>query len=196
MTIPKVGTIVPIFMLSSYLATFHQSTAFAQNEPGSEAIAKEAENLIRARKRVGEQLTITVDSSDLPIKNRQAAARLLGELQYIPALDDLIRNVDLVDPAHKSLEERPDLAYPVTTALAAFGNAAVPQIVDAYLAERNQQRQMLFAYAIRFGRTTDVALRYLRGTEPPRDDDWLKKQNIEALKEQLEWLAERKMPTD
>jgi hypothetical protein len=146
---------------------------------------KDAEELVLSRNRIGANLTSILRDSEQPVAARHDAARLLGKLQYAPAIKDLIKHVDLVDPSHKSLEERPDLAYPVMTAIAACENAAVPQIVDAFLAERNHQRQSLLFLATRFGKTTDVALRYLRGTDPPDEKDWLKKQNIEQLEKKL-----------
>jgi hypothetical protein len=103
----------------------------------------------------------------------------------MPAIDLLVQHVNLTDPAYVSSEPRPDLQCPLMVALAAFGNAAVPQIVETFLAERNQQRQSMLFYAIRIGKTTDVALRYLRGTEPPDEKDWLKKQNMEELEKKL-----------
>ena len=145
----------------------------------------EAESLVLARNRLGANLTSILRDSEQPVAERHEAARLLAKLQYMAVISDLIRHIDLVDPSYVSSEERPDLQFPVMMALAAYGNAAVPQIVDAFLAERNHQRQTLLFYAIRFGKTTDVALRYLRGTEPPDEKDWLKKQNMEELEKKL-----------
>jgi hypothetical protein len=114
----------------------------------------------------------------------------------VPGIRVLIAHVDLVDPEHLRSEIRPDLSYPITLALADYGDAAIPQIVDAYLSERDQTRKGLLAYAIRYGdrgrhgERVKVALRYLRGTEPPTKEEWLKAQNMKSLEERLKHLTE------
>lgn len=161
-------------------------------EPEAPPIMNEAEDLIAARERIGKELIIVVADSDRPVPERHEAATLLGQLQYPPAIDALIQHVDLVDPASEVSEVRIDLARPIPLALADYGNAATPQIVDAYLAERDQGRRHLLYFAIQRGNTADVALRYLRGGEPPDGDDneaRLKRQNMQELERRLEQLA-------
>lgn len=171
-----------------------ETQAPAQPDPAD--VRKEAEQCVASRERIGERLAAIVADGEEPVAKRHEAARWLGKLQYPPAIDVLIQRIDLVDPTHIESEPRPDLAYPLMMTLAGYGKAAVPQIVDAYLAERSQERQALLAYAIRFsdgrrhGENIAAAQRYLRGTEPPDKENRLKTQNRAALEQKLKWLAE------
>jgi hypothetical protein len=165
--------------------TAQQATTGSQVQRDKEDAMNEAEQLVLTQERIGKRLMAIVADPEKPVPERHEAARLLGKLQYLPAIAVLIRHVDLADPSYESSEERPDLQYPVTVAIAAYGSAAVPHIVDAFVAEREHLRQLLLFLSIRYGKTTDVALRYLRGLEPPDEKDWLRKQNMEGLKKKL-----------
>lgn len=144
------------------------------------------------RVRLGEQLTTILADQNAPVKDRHEAARLLGELQYAPAIDLLIQQIELVDPVGIGTTSNPSGSYPLVLSLGAYGAGAIPQMVDAYLSERNSQIQTKIFWAIRGGKTTTVARRYLLGIEPPTEDDWLRKQNIDQLRELLDAALRRK----
>lgn len=77
-----------------------------------------------------EMLAILNDETQAP-ENRVQAARLLGEMRYLDAIPHLIR--------HRSIRPRIIFdsgdAFPVHTALAKFGDAAVPALIQDYLHE-------------------------------------------------------------
>jgi hypothetical protein len=185
----RIGMLTIVFLAftvqTDSAANSQESRTSQRFQRDREAVMKEADDLVSTRNRIGANLTSILRDSEQPVAERHEAARLLGKLQYMPAVAVLVQHVELVDPTYVSSEVRPDLACPVMMALATYGNAAVPQVVDAFLAERNQQRQFLLFLAIRFGKTTDVAIRYLRGTEPAEERDWLKKQNFDDLEKKL-----------
>jgi hypothetical protein len=159
--------------LAAATASGQQARIRPESEQDSLCVLKEAEDLASAREQMGQRLTAVFADSELPVAERLHAARLLGDLHYVPAIDVLIRHVDLVDPSVDASKSNPRLTHPVTTALAAYRNAAVPRLVDAFLEERNRRKQDLLHRAIQYGKTTDFARSYLRGIPPIRDDDGL-----------------------
>lgn len=181
------------YLQSTLLACALVPLTAASQEPGevptqrdAKSVMTEAQELALGRERIGKRLMAVVADPEQPVVERQEAARLLGKLQYAPAIEVLIRHVDLVDPLYFSSEPRPDLQYPLMMALAAYGNAAVPQIVDHVASERNQLRRSLFFLCIHYhGKTTDVALRYLRGMKLEIEMDPMKTQNLESLEKNL-----------
>ena len=65
-----------------------------------------------------------------PLENRHAAAIWLGKLRYQPAIPMLIKYIETEGPAY---DDGP--TYPCTDALAKYGDAAVPALVDAFLSD-------------------------------------------------------------
>jgi hypothetical protein len=178
-------------------------------EIDKEQVVKEAKKLIVTRERVGKELIAIVDDVNhsvdeliRSIMERLEAARLLGKLQYQPAIDVLIRHVDLADPTYVASESRLDRAYPITLALANYGPAAIPKVVDSCLLERNGARRFLLRLSIRLadqgrnGENISIALRYVRGIEPPDEKDSLRRQNLEEIEKGLKSLKETDFPAD
>jgi hypothetical protein len=156
----------------------------------SEALLEDAEKLIRARDRLGAQLDVLLADESTSVYVRIRAAQLLGRLQYSRAISTLIRNADLYPPEISEL-----IAPPVAEALAEYGDAAVPQIVEACLDEDlflisggTKSGRSLFPlyHALRKGGTLQTARRYALGIAATRQEDAELVEKVETFVKRLE----------
>lgn len=138
----------------------------------------DAEELSKKAEELGNRLIkILADEKQLP-GSRAKAARILSKLKFAPAIPVLVNNIRLSDPSVESIPGKEGNPLVCLLALQAFGNAAVPQIVDAYLDEcdpienlsRNEdiKRRLLLA-AIGGGRTSRVAMTHYAGFSARKD---------------------------
>lgn len=143
-----------------------------------------------ARRLLGERETMERDLVDIlsnekwPAKQRLQAAHALGRLRSFPAVPVLIRLIDLKDPEGLISEASVGALYPCAAALAHFGLAAVPQVVDAYLQENSEVRVRLFVIAIRMGGIRDKAAVYVRGLAAEKRHD-ARTAKVETLLKEL-----------
>lgn len=162
------SAILPILLCAAgmgFTANDEEGNYLLQRKRDVEVTMKLAQELVQERALLGARLVGVVADKSQPYNERHRAGELLAKLHYLPAIDVLIQYVDLADPTYVSFETRWDLAFPLVGALAAFGDAAVPKIVDACAREENQERRILLAFAIQYGKTKAVAVRYIRGME-------------------------------
>jgi len=138
----------------------------------------DAEELSKEVKRLGARLIKIVADDKQPPESRVKAARLLGELKFAPAIPTLINNISLVDRSLDGISGSEGDPLVCLIALQSFGNAAVPQIVDAYLDEpdpiknvsRNEDiRRHLLLAAIGGGSTSRVATTHYLGLSARKD---------------------------
>ncbi len=158
---------------------------FAKFVPQTDAqkiIVKEIEaanKLADERERLGKLLTNFFKDSKQPAEQRIATALLLGEMQYFPAISILVKNIHLQPSKTKKA-----LPAPLSQALAHFGNAAVPAIVDECLKNPRiviskgllKGKSVASLYqSIRAGKTIDVARTYAKGIAVEKPDSKTRK---------------------
>ena len=99
----------------------------------------EAEAALKAVEAIGPKLVALLDDEKRPVAQRIEAATWLGRLRYAPAIPTLIQHIQLYDP-EMPIDAGSD--FPCQDALIDFGDAAVPSLVDAYMAvnERGEER--------------------------------------------------------
>ena len=96
-------------------------------------------------------------------KKKRKAALAIKKLGYVQRIPELIRLINL--PAPSSIVTEPDIAqyWPCVGALANFGVAAIPSLVEAYYSEVNQDRRRLIYRAILHGQNSREAYTYAMG---------------------------------
>lgn len=160
------------------------------------ALFDDGDKVVQLRDELSAQLEAVLADETSPgsqgpsVEERYRAAELLGRLQYTPAIPTLIRHVDLLPVAFSE----PPLPR-VADALALYGDAAVPQIVDACLKEdlfviaggiRANRGLFPLYYAIRKGETFETARTYARGIAAGIPDDAELAQKVRTFLEQLD----------
>jgi hypothetical protein len=163
----------------------------------AEALCAKAETLIRERDQLGVQLDAVLADEDSPLEVRIRAAQLLGRLQYSPAIPTLIRYAHLYPLFVREL-----IPPPVGGALADYGDAAVPQIVEAVLEENRSlisggvqsgRSLLTFYLALRSGGTMETARTYALGIAATRQDDAELVEKVDTFVRRLErYLSEKR----
>ena len=171
-------------MVGSYRTTW-AAEPLAEDEATAVKTIAAAQKLIEERDRLGRSLIEIVQDYSQPEERRIEAAHALGKLQYLPAIDVLMTHITLKSQRDFHFEPNTAVDYPMTTALAAYGTAAMPDLVEAVLVEKDPIREHLFFYPIKISKTSEVALRYLRGRETPENPDVIYRNNFQALEEIL-----------
>ena len=140
----------------------------------------DAEGVVKARDAVGPQLVAILADEKRPDEDRVEAAIWLGKMQYTPAIPMLIKYIKLEKPA---LVVRDGPEFPCQDALIDFGDAAVPSLVDAFMAvnEHGQDRLICLWMAIAH-KSRPAAWTYAKGLEAtnPNPDPRFK-YNMEVL---------------
>ena len=95
------------------------------------------------------------------------AGKVLSRIRYYPAIPDLIRNIHIADVT-VSLYPGGEVRT-VRRSLAEFGNAAIPDIIDAYLSTTNGTERRGFTLTIQTGKTESFAITYLTGLHAQGD---------------------------
>lgn len=140
-----------------------------------------ADRLIADRETIGSDLVAILADEQAQVLSRLQAADRLGKLQYLPAIPALVRYIDLT-PRH--FEVGPP---PAARALAIYGDAAMPALVQEYLKVgitytfTGFRRQHAILYAIGEGKTAETAQTYARGIAAKGDA---------AMRERVEWFLE------
>ena len=116
---------------------------------------------------LGPKLIDVLDDPKASITDRLRAATLLGQLKYRPGIAVLIKHVGLFDQ-FKITSDGPD--YDCILALVAYGEAAVPAVVDAFVATSrdDQSRESQLLLVISVGKLWKVALPYCKGLAPEK----------------------------
>ena len=114
--------------------------------------------------KAGKRLTAILANEKLPIRQRVLAAKRLGIMKYPPAIPTLIRHNLLLDPDVQAISEDWSIAFPCVLALREYGDAAAPQVVEAYSrAEENSSDRIRLSMAIEGRSMRRTALIYAKG---------------------------------
>jgi hypothetical protein len=162
----------------------------------TELLFEEATIRADQRDRLGAELHKVLADENASPGDRIRAARLLGRLQYLPAIPTIIRYADL-SPLLGGLS-RPRVGH----ALKDYGDAAVPQIVEAVLQENRSlisggvqsgRSLLTFYLALRSGGTMETARTYALGIAATRQDDADLVEKVDTFVRRLErYLSEKR----
>lgn len=133
--------------------------------------------------KVGKLLTATLADEEIPIRERVRAAKRLGIMKYPPAISMLIRHNQLLDPDVHAISDDWTVGLPCLCALIEYGDAAVPQVIDAYLEEENRPDRSRLYSVISTQSTRRAALIYANGLASDAKD--------KDRSNRLEWLIKR-----
>jgi len=160
---------------------------------GEIAMVEEAKSLALRRRELGAQLAVIFVNPRRSAEARLVAARALADLQYLPAIDDLIDYAHSIGPVDRYYPLEMSVAdrYPMALVLAEFGDAAVPRIVEVLLNDRELTHLSVLCHALWLGESSDSALAYARGMEFSGENAWLKRKNLQLVEEMLDWLSRR-----
>ena len=124
--------------------------------------------MITARDTVGPKLLAILADEKRPAEVRLEAAILLGKLQYAPAIPTLIQFITMEKPVAVA---RDGPEFPCQEALTLYGDAAVPSLVDAFMAVtgRGQTRENHLYMAIAL-KSQPVARTYAKGLATQNPD--------------------------
>lgn len=109
-----------------------------------------------------------LDDKAKPSKDRAYAAKVLGRMRFRPAIPVLIANIEVVDESVPSFGDRSNL-HIVIRSLGQYGDAAVPDLVHAYLDTTVNRDGRDFLEAIKAGKSEKFAITYLTGLHALRD---------------------------
>ena len=128
----------------------------------------DAEGVGKARDTVGPKLIAILADEKRPAEVRLEAAMLLGKLQYAPAIPTLIQFITMEKPV---VVARDGPEFPCRDALQLFGDAAVPSLVDAFVAVtgRGQDRLHCLYMAITL-KSRPAARTYAKGLATQNPD--------------------------
>lgn len=179
-------TLFPLILL------LFSATCGRCQQPGSDAAAQPPNALLRdavallgEQQRIGNQLIALLDDPQQPIEVRLAAADLLGRMQYLPAVETLIRHIELPIPNYEGFRDNPTITRPLMGALGKFGDAAVPQIVDTYVKSRNTDARYLLIRSLKESQSAPTAIRYANGLAAAKTATEFDKERARYLVEML-----------
>ncbi len=139
-------------------------TAYAESQQSAEEILRHTEVMMQNYDRTGKFWMKVVDDEKADIRYRGYAAKVLGTMKYPPAIPLLIEHSHVMDGRVGYTDGDGGYSYYVIrNQLELYGNAAVPQIVNAYLDRTDRQSPSLLLDPIYFGKTSVVAKAYLLG---------------------------------
>lgn len=124
---------------------------------------QEAEDISVSIEKTGAQLLAVLKDGNCPSKERTRCAMALGRLKYLPAVRELIGQIELHDEEHIISESAIEVMYPCVRALSEYGTAAIAETVSAYMKEGNPNRKRLLATTIALAKSKDMAIAYAKG---------------------------------
>ena len=158
-----------IVFLSSLPQTGAQQDSDAQADKTSVAtLFEDSRRIAQQIDIVGPKLIEVLDDQTASITDRLQAATLLGHLNYRPGIPVLIKHVGLFDKFKITRDEGPD--YDCMLSLVKYGEAAVPAVVDAFLATSpdDQTQEYLLKSIVSTGKLGKIALPYCKGRAPEK----------------------------
>jgi hypothetical protein len=146
--------------------------SFAQNAANPNASDKSKDiraaieqtpNILADRDSLGKKLHEWLLDDKIHLTLRLDCAKSLGKLKHSPAITDLIKLIDLRNLFGRPNDISIENTDPCVVALASYGIEAMPQIVEAYFRERDENRLSLLRMALHLGKTNREAAIYAQG---------------------------------
>jgi hypothetical protein len=180
---------IAAFFAGSVILVAECASLRGANPEEYQSLFQKSERLASDRDVVCALLLVIMSDPQGQPASRLHAAELLARLHYSPAIPTLVREIDLVDPTHTSLhpEELPNVV-----ALARFGDAAVPELVRAYLKGIASERESTILRAIRRGKTAATARTYALGLAA--EGDAATRERVDYFLEELASREENRPP--
>jgi len=154
------------WMSCSLVLMCHQSRATSEITNPAQSIPSllNAKSLDteEARMRIGKELLHDFSKSDEDSKLQIQRAMALAYLKYVPAIPEMINKLELQDSSTLLNESAVDVVFPCVRALALYGDAAVPYVVEAYLIENSESRKGLLLNVIKIGGMKSKVQVYIR----------------------------------
>lgn len=101
-------------------------------------------------------------------QRRVFATKVLGQMKYRPAIPVLIKHIRFRDITVTAISDSGE-GFVAQEALGQYGNAVVPEIMDAYLDDSDRNLLLHFLAAIHEGCTEKAAKTYLLGLHAQHD---------------------------
>jgi len=187
----RMPPIVALLVLPIWLSSPSLAQPPVKKLPGEEIpetlkkAVLEAERLTAKRDELGKALLHVLLDVNQSRWSRGQAARALGKLRYRAAIPRLIEHIGLEDWPSSKWEKEPspiEEGYPCIAALMDFGLEAVPQLLDAYLAERNELRRTLLG--VPFTKVNAKVVRiYAQGIAFDKGDPFVKHQVAQLIRD-------------
>ena len=146
-----------------------QEAASQASTPTEEAILANTESLIKNYEDVGKYWMEILDDDSNSNSKRVYATKALGTMRYPPAIPVLIKHIRLFDKSIHILSDNELDAFASQLALAQFGKAAVPAIINAYLDDPDDHKRVALKNTIYSGKTQQVAMTYILGLQAQHD---------------------------
>jgi len=160
-------TIVVAVLVSLPRTAAQQKSAGKPDNKANKTLFDDCERTAQQIADLGPKLIEVLDNPNASITDRLKAATLLGRLKYPPGIPVLIKYAGLFDK-FKITSDGPD--YNCIDALAEYGDAAVPAVVDAFLATSpdDQIPEHWLLSVVNDGKLGKVALPYCKGLAPDK----------------------------
>lgn len=131
-----------------------------------------AKRCAETREQAGKALLAILGDEKQPTSVRGECARALGKLRYRPAITKLIELIDLEDHRTKGFAEipHPKEFLPCWAALSDYGMDALPAVVEACVAEKNERRRLSLGVLLHDGGVAKEASIYAQGLAMDRGD--------------------------
>ena len=165
-SITAVGLILVVLILLSRTEAQQKSESRVKSKSNAAAF-DDAERIVQQIEVLGPKLINVLEDPKMSVSDRFQAAQLLGKLKYPPGIKVLIKHIGLYDPFGYG-SDGPE--FKCITALAEYGDAAVPAVIEAYLrvSEDDQTQEHVLLSVIGTGKRGAVALPYCKGMAPEK----------------------------
>lgn len=154
---------------------------------------KDSEKVDREMLELGANLLQAFCDKDYKAALRLKAALALGRLRYLPAIPKLIDEISFTDPYNISSEPpKIEEEYPSIRALAYYGVAAVPNVVEAIAREKDGATRARLWFVIHLGKTSELAITYAKGMEAETTEEEAKRRIRDLIESLKKFEAERR----
>ena len=146
-----------------------EGTKATPDDPATEQkILKDSAFVTEHYEEIGQYWMKLLDDDKALNKRRAYAAKVLGQVRYLPAIPVLIKHIRFMEFTGDVYSDGED-GLVVQQALGKYGNAAVPAIIDAYLDDPDDRKRSALKNTIYSGETQKVAMTYLYGLQAQHD---------------------------
>lgn len=138
------------------LALITASGVWAVQDAAPDPAIKDAQKTSQVRLEQGIKLLALLENPKTSPVDRHDAATVLGDLQFLPAISALVREIDFLDPTRRAV-------HPCLGALIQMEHAGTVAAVEAYVVETKDARKRLFILVILYSKTKAAAKTYAQG---------------------------------
>jgi len=155
--------IVKKVMIVIIVLFYFELTVYAEDIKNTNNLIKEAKKIIQMRNEVGDKLLKILKDKNKNPNLRISCAKILSEINYIPAIKTMVEYIDLYDPEHIITESSIENTYPLVGILRTYGFASVPYVVTGYIEEKNKVKKDLLLFVFLSDKIKRKAIIYVVG---------------------------------